>query len=134
MALDIDLLAAGKPPLQLLGGNAGSTEPPDQLPTRFRTLGGTALIRQHGVGNSPEAPGDPEPAIGVRQRLRAIRQRVPETTKIPGFQRRAVRFELVRACRRMSRPRSPITPPRPPRRRRCMHRPLSVSAEKRASS
>ena len=76
MAFDIDLLAAGKAPLQLLGENAGSTEPPDQLPTRFRTLGGTTLIGQNGVCDIAKTPSDAKTTISVGQRLRAVRQLV----------------------------------------------------------
>ena len=46
MAFDVDLLAAGETPFEILGQNTGGAEPSDQLPARFRTQFGAALVDQ----------------------------------------------------------------------------------------
>src|SRR5262249_6178765 len=74
--LDVDLFAASKTPFEILGQNTGGTEPPDQLPARFRTQFSATLIDQDGGCDVAETPSDAETTVSVGQGLRAVRQLV----------------------------------------------------------
>src|SRR5215471_13266559 len=74
--LDVDLFAASKTPFEILSKNTGGTEPPDQLPARFRTRVEATLIDQDGGCDIAETPSNAETTISVGQRLRAVRQLV----------------------------------------------------------
>ena len=72
MALDVDLLAAGETPFEILGQNTGGAEPSDQLPTRFRTQFGATLVDQDGGSDIAKTSSYAEPTISVGQGLRAV--------------------------------------------------------------
>src|SRR5262249_52025911 len=74
--LDVDLFAASKTPFEILGKNAGGTEPPDQLPARFRTRVDATLIDQDGGCDIAETPSNAETTVSVGQGLRAVCQLV----------------------------------------------------------
>src|SRR6478736_3254331 len=71
--IDADLFTAGQAAFEILRQNTGGAEPADQLPTRFRTQFGAALVDQDGGSDIAKTACDPEPTIGVGQGLRAIR-------------------------------------------------------------
>src|SRR5262249_51618146 len=74
--LDVDVFAASKTPFEILRKNAGSTEPPDQLPARFRTRVEATLIDQDGGCDIAETPSNAETTVSVGQGLRAVCQLV----------------------------------------------------------
>ena len=76
VAFDVNLLAASQAAFEILGQNTGGAEPSNQLPTRFRTQFGTALVDQDGGSDIAKTSSDAEPTISVGQRLRAVRQLV----------------------------------------------------------
>src|SRR5262249_12422758 len=59
-----------------LGQNTSRAEPADQLPARFRTECGAALIDQDGGSDIAKTPSDAKTTISVGQRLRAVRELV----------------------------------------------------------
>ena len=65
--LDVDLFAASKTPFEILGKNTGGTEPPDQLPARFRTRVEATLIDQDGGSDIAITPSDAKTTISVGQ-------------------------------------------------------------------
>ena len=69
--LDVDLFAASKTPFEILGKNTGCTEPPDQLPARFRTRVEATLIDQDGGCDIAETPSNAETTVSVGQGLPA---------------------------------------------------------------
>jgi hypothetical protein len=72
--VDVDLFAASKTPFEILGKNTGGTEPPDQLPARFRTRVEATLIYQDGGCDIAETPSNAETTVSVGQGLRAVCQ------------------------------------------------------------
>ena len=91
---------------EILGQNTGGAEPADQLPARFRTQFGAALVDQDGGSDIAKTSSDSEPTISVGQGLRAIRQLVAGIILPPRYP--AANRPLLRARIRPSTPEPPF--------------------------